>query len=268
MHPYLIEIGKFKMPTYGFMIAIGYILSVLWISRMSEKEKLDKNLISNLIFYPVLFGFIGAKILYIITFWPYLGYSFLNRLKNVFTYETLSAGFVFYGGFIMGFLAAFYICKKNNIKFLKIADLFAPALALAHFFGRLGCFSSGCCHGRPTDSIFGVIFDKPYCNVRTEYLGLKIHPTQLYEATGNIAIFFALNYLYSKKVFKKDGYVFFLYAMSYSALRFTVEFFRGDERGDFYFGFSQAQIISLLVIIFSLIFFIYNNKNENRKNSI
>jgi phosphatidylglycerol:prolipoprotein diacylglycerol transferase len=262
MLPYLIEIGSFKLPTYGVMIATAYLVSAWYLIKKSSIVGFDKQFISDLIFYIVIFGFIGAKLLYYITFFSYFGDSFSSRLAGMFSIDNLRAGFVFYGGFIGGAATVYIYSKKKKINFWKLADFIAPVIPLAHAIGRLGCFSAGCCHGKPTSSIFGVRFTKPYCDVDPSLIGVPIHPTQLYESLGNFIIFLFLNYLYSHKKIKKEGGILLLYFMSYSVLRFIVEFFRGDERGNFYFGLSQAQLISLVIIIISGLIFL---KRQNEK---
>jgi phosphatidylglycerol:prolipoprotein diacylglycerol transferase len=190
----------------------------------------------------------GAKFFYAATYWNSFGNGFWER--TVYLFKTFQYGFVFYGGLIFGAVAFCIKARKNGLDFLKTADLCAPALALGHVFGRLGCFFAGCCHGRPTDSIFGVVFSDPRCEVNPALLGLKIHPAQLYEAAGNLLIFLILNFMLSKEQKSgRDGAVILTYAALYSALRFSVEFFRGDDRGGFIIGLSPAQVVSLFVFI-------------------
>ncbi|PIS47650.1 MAG: prolipoprotein diacylglyceryl transferase [Elusimicrobia bacterium CG08_land_8_20_14_0_20_51_18] len=263
MHPYLIQLGGFKLPAYGFMMAMAYLAAIWYILRKSKKENFDREVVSDLIFYCVLSGLLGGKILYILTFWDHFGAGFSEKLGNIFTLETLRVGFVFYGGFLSALAAALVFSRMKKISFFKMADLFSPALALAHALGRLGCFAAGCCHGTPTNGPFGVVFSSPFCQVKSEYLNLPIHPAQLYESFGNFFIFLVLSSLYSRKYLKKDGLLFALYLFLYSVLRFIVEFFRGDERGAFLLGLSQAQIISLVNAL--LFLFVLAAANRERK---
>jgi len=262
MHPYLIQLGNFKIPTYGFMIALGYLTAMSYILKKIKKENIDRKLMIDIVFYTVLSGIIGGKILYIITFWSYFGDNIGEKIKNIFTFDTLTSGFVFYGGFITAIITLYIFTKIKNIKFLKLADIISPASALAHAIGRIGCFSAGCCHGKPTQSICGVIFSNPQSLVKKEYLNIPIHPTQLYESFGNLLIFLLLNFISSKKYFKKNGYIFFSYLISYSILRFIIEFYRGDERGVLYLNLSQAQIISAFTILLSISGIIYIRKKN------
>jgi phosphatidylglycerol:prolipoprotein diacylglycerol transferase len=257
MHPVLLDLSFIKIPTYGFFILVSYLISLWYLLKIHKDFEIDRKVVEDLSFYLVFYGFIGAKILYIITFFNQFGNTFSERLLNSFSFENIRSGFVFYGGVIAGVIYFYIYTKKKKINFLNAADLFARVLPLSHAIGRLGCFSAGCCHGKPTSSIFGVRFTDPMCSVESEYIGVPIHPTQLYESFGNILIFIILIKISSRK--RVSGFIFFSYLILYSILRFIVEFFRGDERGSFYFGFSQAQIISIILMIFS-IYFIWKKK--------
>lgn len=247
MKPYLFEVFGFKIPTYGVMVATAYIVGYLYLSRKAKEFSINEKEISDLVFYSVVGGFLGAKILYILTFFRYFGENFSERLVNVFSLENLRSGFVFFGGLIGGFISFVLYIKKKGLDFYQFADLFSPAVALGHAIGRLGCFSAGCCHGKATEFFLGVRFTSPYCEVSPDLLGVKIHPSQLYESFGNIMIFLFLN---SKLGKMKKGDIFLSYLFLYSLLRFFVEFTRGDERGGFFGPFSQAQFISVLIIFF------------------
>ena len=262
MLPYLVDFGFIKIPTYGVMIASAYIVSYYYLLKRARDYKINEKEVSDIVFYTIVFGFIGAKIFYIITFFNYFGTNFKTRIINTFSLDNIRAGFVFYGGFIFATVFVYLYSKKKKLDFLKIGDFLAPAIALAHSIGRIGCFSAGCCHGAPTQSIFGVRFTNPMCDVSPELIGVKIHPTQLYESVGNFAIFLILNYV-SKKNTQRNGFVLFLYFMSYSILRFIVEFFRGDDRGSKILGFSQAQFISIIVFLISIYFIFKYGKEKN-----
>jgi prolipoprotein diacylglyceryltransferase len=118
-----------------------------------------------------------------------------------------------------------------------VGDLFAPALALGHAFGRLGCFAAGCCFGKETASRVGVAF--PRGSVAFDVLSSAgavpagagetppLHPTQLYEAAGELALFGLLCAL-RPRLRQRPGALLLVYLGLYALLRFVVEIFRGD----------------------------------------
>lgn len=127
-------------------------------------------------FLPIIGGFLGAKILYVIV-------SFKDFLKDPLAVLG-SEGFVVYGGIIAGVLAAWIYCKVKKLVFLEYFDLIMPEVALAQGFGRIGCFLAGCCYGRETTAAWGITF--PADSMAPS--GIKLIPTQLLSAAGDFLI--------------------------------------------------------------------------------
>lgn len=228
MYPELFSIGSVTIYTYGVLVALGFFVGMQYIVKNS-KNLLEKQQVYDFLFYVIVSGIIGARLFYI-----FINCSYY--IQNPFEIIQLwKGGLVYYGGFIFVLLFAFLYCRKKKIEMLALADVFAPALALGHFFGRIGCFFSGCCYGKNTDCFFAISHK---------------HPTQLYEAFGNLVIFFVLNKVL--KTSHKKGYVFALYMLLYSVLRFVVEIFRADDRGFFLFGLSPAQNISIIMFVIAV----------------
>ncbi len=257
MHPVLFKIGPVTIHTYGFLLALGVLMAIILMLKLSKDEGMDQKIVSDMIFYTLIIGLIGAKIyLFIIDFDFYLK----NPSDIV---ELFTQGGVFYGGLIFGLAFAVWFIKKKGLNMRKIGDMAGPSVALAHFFGRLGCFSAGCCWGRDASGCsIGVVF--PELNQTTGVpAGSYIFPTQLMEAALNLLNFFILFIVYKKKK-KFDGQVFALYIFNYSIIRFFVEFFRGDPDRGYIFGsmhdpflsLSIPQLISLVGIILSIYLYI------------
>ena len=244
MHPVLFHIGGFKLPAYGFMIALGYAAAILYLMTVKSRAGavLNRDRAADLVFYSALAGILGAKAAYALTYWPELGPDTLSRL--IYIFKSFPYGFVFYGGLAAGAAAFFFYCRRHKLDFLKTADHFAPALALAHGFGRLGCFLAGCCYGRPSGNSFGVIFTDPRCEVPAAWLDVPLHPVQIYESAGNFLIFGGLVWLSRREKTSAAGMILSAYILAYSVLRFSLEFLRGDDRGGVWLGLSPAQAVS------------------------
>ena len=167
---------------------------------------------------------------------------------EIFTLSTLRAGGVFYGGLIAALAVAGWYMRKTKLPLLATADVFAPGIALGHGIGRLGCFSAGCCWGGECHLPWAVTFKDP---VASEFvgvpLGVPLHPTQLYEAFAEFAIF-AVLYWRIVKPHSKGG-IISLYLLLYGAARFVVEFFRFHEQGNLWGGpLDTSQWISLALM--------------------
>jgi phosphatidylglycerol---prolipoprotein diacylglyceryl transferase len=232
--PRLFHIGSFYLPTYGVLVASGVLIG-LWISvRNSEKQGINGDDAWNLGILVVLAGIIGAKILYIINDWSF--YS--KNWREIFSINTMQAGGVFSGGLIGALLMAAWYMQRHHMPTLRTTDAFAPGLAFGHVLGRFGCFSAGCCYGKPTSHFWGVIFTNPLANsVSGTPLGVRIEPTQLIEAAAEFCNFLFLTWLLKRKKF--DGQVWGTFMI------------RDDPgRGEVFGGLmTGTQLISILLVI-------------------
>lgn len=212
MHPDLFHMGSFAIHSYGVMAAIG-ILSAVWYLRChASSVKMTSDQVIDILFITTVSGFVGARILYVVYEFDYY------RDKPLEMFAIWNGGIIFYGGLVAGFLAFMIQVRRFKKPLLVMLDLFMPAIALAHGFGRIGCFFNGCCYGRETHSIFGIRF--PFSQV-------PLHPTQLYDAAFCFALFAVLVWFYSKHS-KTAGATSFLYFTLQPIGRFVIEFFRDD----------------------------------------
>jgi phosphatidylglycerol:prolipoprotein diacylglycerol transferase len=160
---------------------------------------------------------------------------------------------------------AWWYLHKRRLPALATADVFAPAIALGHGIGRLGCFSAGCCWGVETHLPWAVTFTNPVSNSLVGVpMGTPLHPTQLYESIADFAIF-GLLYRRIRKP-HATGSVIAIYLMLYPAVRFVVEFFRFHEQGNLWGGpLDTSQWISLALLGASAVWFIRNRRKPVRK---
>jgi phosphatidylglycerol:prolipoprotein diacylglycerol transferase len=146
-------------------------------------------------------------------------------------------GLAYYGGFLLATAVALLYARRHQLGVLRLADRLSPYVPLGLAFGRVGCFLNGCCYGRACDLPWGVRFPGR---------GGPVHPTQLYEAAGALAIFALLDFVWTPRK-RGDGEVFGGLLVLYGALRFALEFWRADERGEL-LGLSTSQWIGLPLI--------------------
>ena len=153
------------------------------------------------------------------------------------------AGFSFQGGLILGFAGLVTITWVYQLNLLRFMDTFALSMPLGHALGRLGCYSYGCCHGRPTSSGRGVAYtNRDSKAIRVSDLGgQRLHPTQLYSAGGNLAIFLVLNWIAASGV--RVGALSACYLLIDSGGRFLVERIRWPS-GPTWFGLSLFQYVA------------------------
>lgn len=237
MCPILLKTSFFTIHTYGFLMAVAFLVSLKLVLYRAKRQGVGETIIYDLTLVIFISGIVGSRILEV-----FINFSFY-RAYPLEIFKIWRGGLGFYGGLITAiFVTGIFILKKR-LDLWQIADLYTPAIPLGHAIGRIGCFSAGCCYGKVTSLPWGIVFKNPYSLAP---LGVKVHPTQVYSLLGNLTIFFYLLQMEKNKQYKGQTFVF--YTICYSILRFFIEFFRGDERGPMMGSFSLLQGISFLLL--------------------
>jgi phosphatidylglycerol:prolipoprotein diacylglycerol transferase len=249
MYPEILHIGNFHLYTYGVLLALAFLSALVIAARLAARDGLPKERIYDLGLWVLLAALVGSKFLMIFT-------EYHGDVRQLFSLDFLRSGGVFFGGFIGAVLAAYFLIRRYKLPWWKTADAFAPGIALGNAIGRQGCFAAGCCWGKATTMPWGVKFTEAGHEVTGVPVDSYIHPTQLYESFGALLIFFFLLWLHRRKRF--NGQVILLYAVLYSVMRFTIEIFRDDPRGDILglttlTGLSTSQMLSIVVGLWGLI---------------
>jgi phosphatidylglycerol:prolipoprotein diacylglycerol transferase len=246
MLPKLISIGNFFIPTYGTLVAIGFLAALWVVTHLAKRAKLPSDRVTNLAIYCALAGLAGAKLFMILfdfkTYW--------SDPASLFSLSTLQAAGVYQGGFVVAFIMAWFYMRKQNLPVLATCDVFAPGIALGQAIGRIGCFSAGCCWGTATHVPWAITFRNPAAAELTGVpLGIPLHPAQLYESFAD-ALIFAFLYFQFIRV-HSAGTILGWYLTLYSAARFVIEFFRFHEQG-LHAGLSYTQWISVVTFVAGL----------------
>lgn len=245
MHPILITIGSFSLPTYGVLLVLAILAGILTAMRLGRRVGFDPGQVLDFCTWIILVALAGAKVLMILAEWSY----YRANPGEIFSLSTLLSGGVFYGGFLAAFFFLLWYVRVQKLSFWKLADVLAPAVAVGQSVGRLGCFSAGCDYGKPTNAWWGVVFTSTFAHqVAGVPLGIRLHPTQLYESFATLVIFGILLWEFSRRHW--DGEVFLTYVSLYAVARFFLEYLRGDEDRGFVFHhlLSTSQFIALLAM--------------------
>jgi phosphatidylglycerol:prolipoprotein diacylglycerol transferase len=263
MYPELFRIGSFPINTYGVFLALAFLCAILITVRLAARDGLPREKIYDLCLWMLLSSLVGSKLLMLFTEPEYRDHP-----AQLLSLDFLRSGGVFYGGLIGAVAAGYLLMRRYKLPWWKTADACAPGIAIGNFFGRQGCFAAGCCWGKPTSLPWGVKFSELGHEITGVPVGVPLHPTQLYESFAMLIVFFFLLWLHRRRYF--DGQVILFYALLYSIVRFTIEFFRDDPRGDLFglttaTGLSTSQLISIVVGVFALVMLILRWR---RKSSI
>lgn len=241
MHPDFIRLGPLDIHTYGVFVAMGFLIGLAVAGWRARREGIDPERISDFGAWLIVSGMLGGKLFHIVFFWDDFIYGW--RTEGL---RSLREGFVFYGGFIAASLTTVAYSHWKRLPLAKLTDILAPSVALGHAFGRMGCFFNGCCFGKPCALPWAVKFPPPHIMA-----GIPVHPTEIYEALGNVAIFAGLSAFYRHKRF--DGQVWWLYLLSYGTLRFVVDFFRGDYATYYLGGLTIGQLVAIIMILVAVV---------------
>jgi len=273
MIPKLFQIGPIPVYSYGLMLGISFIVASYLLSKEFKRKKMDENVAVNITFLALIGGVVGAKLLYIIEEWSYITSLSSDRL---FSTEGLfsAQGLTFYGGFILATVMVYFYVRAKKIPFLRICDTAAPSLAIGYGIARIGCHLSGDGdYGLPVSEFaswvpWGTDYSNGTLPPSAAFRGSEIaqkfggsvpdnvlcHPTPVYEFILGVIIFSLL--WYYRKKFKIDGKLFFLYLILSGIARLMVEYIRLNPK--IIFGLSEAQLISLILIIIGFYFYFFN----------
>lgn len=250
MYPVLCSYGPFHIFTYGFFLALAFLCSMYMAGREAKRRGGRAEQIYDLSFYSILAALIGSRVLDVILKWDY----FSARPLEIFM--IWKGGLAFQGGLIFGVLAMLFYIYRHQMALWTTMDIMALAVPLGQFIGRLGCFMAGCCFGIESHLPWAVTFNHPDT---LGPLGVSVHPTQLYESFLSLGVFNILLWLRHRQRF--PGQILGTYFLLAGAVRFFVEFFRGDERGPvLWLGMPSTQVIALGLIAGSVILLLWRSR--------
>ncbi|SDZ95367.1 phosphatidylglycerol:prolipoprotein diacylglycerol transferase [Oribacterium sp. KHPX15] len=243
MHLYTNFFGL-KIPSYGLCIAAGLVLANIVAVIIIKRNKLDFNDFIILEAYCLLGAFTGAKALYLIVSREYIDWSRISDF-NYFN-ELILGGFVFYGGFIGGFLFAYIAGIAHKIAAGTYIRKLIFLIPFMHAFGRIGCFMAGCCYGIPYHGVGAVVFPEgSYAPA-----GVELFPIQLVEAAALMIIALII---FTVQIRTDLNCTIEMYLFLYGVVRFFLEFLRYDSLRGHLSELSTSQWISILMIVSAII---------------
>lgn len=267
MNKVAINIGSISITWYSICILTGIILAGIIINKEAKKNSIPSTFTTNLVFWCVVFGILGARIYYVLFNLNYYSSSPIEIIK------VWNGGLAIHGGIIAGVITLIMYCKKYDVNVLKMTDIAAPGLILAQAIGRWGNFFNAEAHGGIVSKTFLEGLHLPNFIIEGMYInGNYYHPTFLYESLLCIIGFFVLIGFRSLKN-TKLGATTSVYLIWYGIVRFFIESLRTDSL--MLGNIKMAQLISILMIVLGIVMFIItkikcNNYNDTKavKNEI
>jgi phosphatidylglycerol:prolipoprotein diacylglycerol transferase len=231
------------------MVLIAFMVGYFVAESELKRKGLNGNLADLLLIACVIGGLGGAKILFL-----YQQVAFSDFISDPLRY--LASGFTFLGGFLGALILMWFVTQMKRVRYLLVTDAAAPALILAYAIGRIGCLLVGDDYGIPTTLPWALSF--PDGSPPTY---LTVHPTQIYD-TISMTIFFIILW----KIRKKDFPIGWMTAVALMVLgvqRFFIEFIRSTTPS-FVPGLSQAQIISIILVVVGGVMLYKVGQNEGK----
>ncbi|MGI2267722.1 prolipoprotein diacylglyceryl transferase [Staphylococcus cohnii] len=252
--PIAFELGPISVHWYGIIIAAGILLGYFIAQESIKRIGFDKDILIDIIFWSAIFGFIVARIYFVIFQWPYYAQHPIEIPMIWY------GGIAIHGGLIGGFITGIIVCRQKNINPFQIGDVIAPSLILGQGIGRWGNFMNHEAHGGPVSKSFLENMHIPDFIINNMYIdGQYYHPTFLYESIWDILGFVILITL---RKHLRIGDIFALYLIWYSIGRFFVEGLRTDSlmlTSDI----RVAQLMSVLLIVAGIVLMIIRRVRYN-----
>jgi phosphatidylglycerol---prolipoprotein diacylglyceryl transferase len=243
VHPVL-DIAGWRVPAWGLLNALACVVVLGGALVSARRRDVAPLLLLNLWPWLMLGGVVGGHLYYML-----VGSDVPLHERSPADVLDVFRGSAVQGGFVGGGLAALIYLRVAQAPVLAVLDVLAPAGAMAQALTRLGCFLAGCCHGRPAPAWLGVVSTDP---ASLGPLGVPLHPAQLYEA-GLLVTLAAWLAVELRRRDVPSGRVFGLYLVGYGVIRFTVQFFRGDDADRLVWGLAHSQFAALAMLALGVV---------------
>ncbi len=227
MHRVLFRIGRFSLHSWGVMVAFGFFVGLLAALRRAKKAGFPQKHIYDLAVVLIIAAIAGSRLWYVATHIDEFRGHWLDVINPFQGGSFGIAGMAMVGGVFCAVISAAVFCAVKRINFWQIADIVAPTFLLGMFFGRWGCFLNGCCFGRPTSLPWGVVFP-PGSPAGNTFPGVRLHPTQIYEALIDLIFFLAVT-AWEKRGKRFSGQSFWVSFFLYGVGRAAVDYWRWYE---------------------------------------
>lgn len=255
MHPILFKIGSFPIHSFGVLMIAAFLVGTWIARRRAPRFGLSPQKLSDMLFWVLILGILGARVAFIIQELPY--YLDPKHRSELLSFQF--AGLTSFGGVIVGILVMVLWAKKHDWPARTVLDTIAPAGLVGHAIGRVGCLLNGCCFGGqcPSDLPWGIHID---------HIPALMHPAQIYDALMNLAGVGFILWI-EKRGFQARGQIFALALVVHGLSRFIYEFWRAGTQAQVDAGLAsstywsplpitQAQAMAAVLVVVGLVFYV------------
>lgn len=250
----LFKIGPFSLKYYSFFIFLGMLVACFLIFREAKRKKINEDLLTNILFYGIIIGILGARSYYVLF---NLDYYLKNPIEIFMIWH---GGLAIHGGLIAGLIFLIIYSKKHNLNIFKLLDIIVVGVIIAQSIGRWGNFFNQEAYGPVTSLSNLKSMHLPNFIIKGMYIDGSYHePTFFYESVISLLGFIVL-ILIRKLKNLKVGTLTGIYLIWYGIERFIIESLRTDSL--MLGNIKVAQLVSLIFIIFGIIVTIFSFKKN------
>jgi phosphatidylglycerol---prolipoprotein diacylglyceryl transferase len=233
LDPILLHLGPLALSWYGLAVAAGIAVAARLTWREAARKGLPTEPLSDLLFWVVAGGLLGARLFHVVDRWD----AYASNPLAILAIQ--NGGLAILGALVGGTLAGVVAAWRLGLPVLRLSDAAAPGVVLGQAIGRLGCLVTGDALGPPTDGSWGIVYLHPAAMAPS--LGVAYQPTFFYELLLGLAIFGIL--WTTRRRLVTDGQLFALYLALYAAGKFSLTFLRTETI--WLWGLQQEQLVAL-----------------------
>lgn len=254
MNPIIFTIGKFELRWYSLLMLVAVVSCLYLIKKEANRFNVKSEFIFNMSFWAIIFGFLCARLYYVIFNWNYYSQNITEIL------QVWKGGLAIHGGLIGGLLTIFFYTKRYEARTIRFTDFICVPLLLGQAIGRWGNFFNGEAHGAATTLEHLQILHIPEFIIKGMKIeGIYYTPTFLYESIACFILFIAF-LIIRRGPYRKVGTMTALYLVGYGTIRFFIETSRTDAL--MLAGFKVAQIVSITMIVIGIVMLMINKRKS------
>lgn len=245
VNPVAFSIGSFQVYWYGIIIAVGFLLGLIYAARSAKKMNIDMNRLFDAVIVGLIGSVICARLFYVV-FYP--GTKYWDNPMEIFRIH--DGGLAIYGALIGALVFGGITAKLRKLKVPAVLDVASLGFLIGQAIGRWGNFVNQEAFGTATDLPWGMHSD----NTAREVVG-NVHPCFLYESLLCL-LGFLLLHIFTRKFRRYDGQTFLLYIVWYGACRFFIEGLRTDSLLLNFVDLRVSQVIAAACVVVGIILLI------------
>lgn len=255
MIPTLLELGPLPIRSFGLMIALALFAGVIRLGMSLARYGIDPRIAERYVTAAGISGLVGARFWFIVENWSYVKGDLFGAVFS-------SAGFTFYGGFIIATGVVYVMARRDGIPIARFCDALGPTLALGYAIGRLGCQLAGDGdYGDATTGFWGMSYST---GVVPTLPGERVYPTPFFESLISLAMMWVLlSVERTPHILSKPLQRFGLYLTLLSVERIVVEVFRINPV--VLWSLSEAQVIGITLCLSGLCMILISQVRYDRQ---